>query len=298
MIGRPGHTPVLLTQVLAFLRPIPDGLYLDLTVGTGGHAEAILEACGPSGRLVGLDRDPEVLPLARERLARFGPRVRLLHGDYRALGTLAGAEGLTAWDGVLFDLGLSSVQLDDPGRGFAFSRVGPLDMRMDRAGGGTTAAELLRALPEQELSRILREYGEEWWARRIARRIIAVRAAAPLTQTDELAGLVAGAIPRRAWPRRIHPATRTFQALRIAVNRELDGLAEALGVAAAGLRPGGRIVVIAFHSLEDRIVKQALRGNPSLTVLTKKPVPPGPEEVAANPRARSAKLRAARGVEG
>jgi 16S rRNA (cytosine1402-N4)-methyltransferase len=296
--GRPGHTPVLLTQVLAFLRPIPDGLYLDLTVGTGGHAEAILEACGPSGRLVGLDRDAEVLPLARERLARFGPRVRLLHGDYRDLGTLAAAEGLTAWDGVLFDLGLSSVQLDDPGRGFAFSRVGPLDMRMDRAGGGITAAELLRALPEQELFRILREYGEERWARRIARRIVAVRAAAPLTRTDELAELVAGAIPRRAWPRRIHPATRTFQGLRIAVNRELDGLAEALGVAAGGLRPGGRIVVIAFHSLEDRIVKHALRGNPSLAVLTKKPVAPGPEEVAANPRARSAKLRAARRVEG
>lgn len=298
MTGRPGHTPVLLIQVLAFLRPIGGGLYLDLTVGTGGHAEAILEACGPSGRLVGLDRDPEVLPLARERLARFGPRVRLLHGDYRDLETLAAAEGLTAWDGVLFDLGLSSVQLDDPGRGFAFSRVGPLDMRMNRAGGGATAAELLRALPEQELSRILREYGEERWARRIARRIVAMRAAAPPTRTDELAELVAAAIPRRAWPRRIHPATRTFQALRIAVNRELDGLAEALRVAAGGLRSGGRIVVIAFHSLEDRIVKHALRGNPSLTVLTKKPVTPGPEEVAANPRARSAKLRAARRGEG
>ena len=297
MTGRPGHTPVLLAQVLAFLRPIPDGLYLDLTVGTGGHAEAILEACGPTGRLVGLDRDPEVLPLVRERLARFGPRVRLLHADYRTLRDVAAAEGIEAWEGALFDLGLSSVQLDDPARGFAFSRSGPLDMRMDRTGGGVTAADLLRGLPERELARILREYGEERWAGRIARRIVAARAEAPLTRTDELAEVVAGAIPRRAWPRRIHPATRTFQALRIAVNRELEGLAEALGLAVHGLRPGGRIVVIAFHSLEDRVVKQVLRGDPSVAVLTKKPVTPGPEEVAANPRARSAKLRAARRAE-
>jgi 16S rRNA (cytosine1402-N4)-methyltransferase len=291
--GRPGHTPVLLTQVVAFLRPIPDGLYLDCTVGPGGHAEAILEASAPTGRLVGLDRDAEVLPLARERLGRFGPRVRLLQADYRTLRAVAAAEGLEAWDGVLFDLGLSSAQLDDPARGFAFSRAGPLDMRMDRAGGGGTAADLLRDLPEEELARVLREYGEERWARRIARRIVAARAAAPFTRTDQLAEAVAGAIPRRAWPRRIHPATRTFQALRIAVNRELEELAEALGVAISGLRPGGRIVVIAFQSLEDRIVKRALRGDPAVTILTKKPVTTGPEEVAANPRARSAKLRAA-----
>lgn len=298
MIGRPGHAPVLLSQVLAFLRPIPDGLYLDLTVGTGGHAEGILEASGPTGRLVGLDRDREVLPLAGERLARFGSRVRLLHADYRDLRAVAAAEGLEAWDGALLDLGVSSVQLGDPARGFAFSHPGPLDMRMDRAGGGATAAEFLRDLPEAELSRILREYGEERWARRIARRIVAARAVAPLTRTDALADLVAGAIPRRAWPRRIHPATRTFQALRIAVNEELEGLAEALGAVVQGLRPGGRIIVIAFHSLEDRIVKQVLRGSPEVTVLTKKPVTAGPEEVAANPRARSAKLRAARRVEG
>ncbi len=298
MTGRPGHTPVLLTQVLTFLRPIPDGLYLDCTLGTGGHAEAILEASGPTGRLVGLDRDPEVLPLVRERLARFGPRVRLLHADYRALGAVAEAEGLEAWDGVLFDLGLSSVQLDDPARGFAFRHAGPLDMRMDRAGGGPTAADLLRSLPERELAGILREYGEERWARRIARRIVAARAAQPFTRTDQLAEVVAGAIPRRAWPRRIHPATRTFQALRIAVNQELEGLAEALAAGLAGLRPGGRIVAIAFHSLEDRVVKRTLRGDPAVTVLTKKPVTPAPEEVAANPRARSAKLRAARRAEG
>lgn len=293
MTGRPGHTPVLLTQVVAFLRPIPDGLYLDCTVGPGGHAEAILEASAPTGRLIGLDRDAEVLPLARERLGRFGPRVRLLQADYRTLRAVAAAEGLEAWDGVLFDLGLSSAQLDDPARGFAFRRAGPLDMRMDRAGGGGTAADLLRDLPEEELARVLREYGEERWARRIARRIVAARAAAPFTRTDQLAEAVAGAIPRRAWPRRIHPATRTFQALRIAVNRELEELAEALGVAISGLRPGGRIVVIAFQSLEDRIVKRALRGDPAVTILTKKPVTTGPEEVAANPRARSAKLRAA-----
>ncbi|MBI3002787.1 MAG: 16S rRNA (cytosine(1402)-N(4))-methyltransferase RsmH [candidate division NC10 bacterium] len=297
-MGRPGHAPVLLPQVLAFLRPIPDGLYLDLTVGIGGHAEGILEASGPTGRLVGLDRDREVLLLARERLARFESRVRLVHADYRDLRAVAAAEGLEAWDGAILDLGVSSVQLDDPARGFAFSRPGPLDMRMDRAGGGATAADLLRDLPEAELSRILREYGEERWARRIARRIGAARAVAPLTRTDALAEVVAGAIPRRAWPRRIHPATRTFQALRIAVNRELEGLAEALGAAIHGLRPGGRVIVIAFHSLEDRIVKQVLRGSPEVTVLTKKPLTPGPEEVAANPRARSAKLRAARRVEG
>ena len=298
MTGGPGHTPVLLGQVLAFLRPIPGGLTLDCTVGTGGHAEAILEASGPGGRLVGLDRDPEALPLCRERLAHFGPRVRLLHADYRTLGDVAAAEGLEAWDGVLFDLGLCSVQLDDPARGFAFARAGPLDMRLDRSEGGVTAADLLAGLPEGELTRILREYGEERWARRIARRIAGARAAEPLVRTDELAHLVAAAIPRGAWPRRIHPATRTFQALRIAVNRELEGLAEALGAAVHGLRPGGRIVVIAFHSLEDRIVKHALRGNPAVTVLTKKPVTPGPEEVQANPRARSAKLRAAERAEG
>jgi 16S rRNA (cytosine1402-N4)-methyltransferase len=168
---------------------------------------------------------------------------------------------------------------------------------MDRTGGGVTAADLLRDLSERELARILREYGEERWAGRIARRIVAARAKAPLTRTDELAEVVAGAIPRRAWPRRIHPATRTFQALRVAVNRELEGLAEALGLAVHGLRPGGRIVAIAFHSLEDRVVKHVLRSDRSLAILTKKPVTPGPAEVAANPRARSAKLRAARRTE-
>ncbi len=290
----PRHHPVLLTEVLEYLAPRPGAVYCDGTVGGGGHAEALLTASAPDGALLGVDRDGEALAVAAERLRPFGARVRLVQGDYRDLAALARAAGLGPFAGILLDLGVSSLQLDDPARGFSFGREGPLDMRLDRAGRGPTAGDLLRRLPWHALEAILREYGEERWARRIARALVAARARAPMTTTTELADLVARAIPRRAWPPRIHPATRTFQALRIAVNRELEGLEGALEGAAALLAPGGRLAVISFHSLEDRAVKTAFRrlaAAQEFALLTRRPVTPAAGEVAANPRARSAKLR-------
>jgi len=283
---------------VATLRPRSGGTYLDATVGMGGHAEAILEASAPAGRLLGLDRDAESLALARDRLRRFGERVRLVHGDFAMLGALAAAHGWADFDGILFDLGLSSFQLDDASRGFSFSREGPLDMRIDRGGRGETAADLLARLSEGEIARILKTYGEERWARRIARQIVSARRVRPITTTTALAGLVAAAVPRRAWPRRIHVATRTFQALRIAVNDELGALARGLQAAIPLLAAGGRICIISFHSLEDRIAKETFRSlaacdPPRLRLLTRRPIVPTAEEIDANPRARSAKLRAA-----
>lgn len=301
-----GHTPVLVQEVLAYLQPRPGGVYLDCTVGGGGHAEAILQEAGETGRLVGLDRDPEALVVAAERLRPFGARVRLVHGDYRELSHLASVLNLTEVSGVLFDLGVSSLQLNDPSRGFSLTLEGPLDMRMDRSRGGPTARELLHQLSAEDLTEIIRRYGEERWARRIAGRIVEERKRRPLTTTRELAEVVAAVIPRRFWPRRIHPATRTFQALRIVVNQELEGLAGALEAAARLLRPEGRICVIAFHSLEDRVVKHLFRrlaapgAIPGLRILTPRPITPRPAEVMQNPRSRSAKLRAAerrRGVD-
>ncbi len=296
---RIGHIPVLIREVLATLRPKAEGKYLDSTVGGGGHAEAILESAGPPSHLVGIDKDPEAIAVARSRLARFGERVALIRGDYRELPRVALELRLEGLDGVLFDLGVSSLQLDDPSRGFSFSTEGPLDMRMDRESGGPSVRDLLWKLPERDLARIIREYGEERWARQIARRIVTARRRRPLDTTRDLATVVMQAIPRRYWPRRIHPATRTFQAFRIAVNRELEGLGEALEVAIRLLKSGGRICVISFHSLEDRVVKQHFRGLaasgavPGVRILTQRPVTPSAEEVERNPRARSAKLRAA-----
>ena len=269
-------------------------MYADGTVGGGGHAAALLEASAPDGMLLGVDRDGEALAVAADRLRPFGPRARLVHGDFRELPALARAAGLGPFDGILLDLGVSSLQLADPSRGFSFARDGPLDMRLDRAAPGPTAADLVRRLPESALLAILRDHGEERWARRIARALVAARERTPIATTAELARLVARAIPRRAWPPRIHPATRTFQALRIAVNRELEGLGEALEAAAGLLGPGGRLAVISFHSLEDRAVKHGFRrlAAGGMVVLTPKPVTPTDAEVAANPRARSAKLRA------
>jgi 16S rRNA (cytosine1402-N4)-methyltransferase len=282
---------------MAILRPRPDGCYLDATVGMGGHAEALLRASGPTGRLCGIDRDDESLALARDRLRAFADRIDLHHGDFARLGSIAAAKRWGPFDGILFDLGLSSSQLDDPSRGFSFGREGPLDMRMDRRGTGTTAAELLARLPGREIARILREYGEERWASRIAARIVAERRKAPLRSTTELSRLVAASIPRRAWPRRIHVATRTFQALRIAVNDELTCLDRALPNARGLLAPGGRLCVVSFHSLEDRVVKERFRGwvrsDPmGVRLLTARPIVPSEDEVRVNPRARSAKLRA------
>lgn len=294
-----GHIPVLVREVLATLEPRPGGAYLDCTVGGGGHAEAILEAAGPPSRVVGIDRDPEAIAVARERLGRFGDRVRLVQGDFRELPRLISELRLEGFDGVLFDLGISSLQLDDPSRGLRFSAEGPLDMRMDRESGGLAARELLHELSEMDLTRIIREYGEERWARQIARGIVNARRQGSLETTRDLAAVVARAIPRRFWPRRIHPATRTFQAVRIAVNQELTGLEEALEVATGHLNPGGRIAVISFHSLEDRVVKHLFRrlaapgAVPGVRIITRRPVTPSPEERAQNPRARSAKLRGA-----
>lgn len=286
---RSAHTPVLLIETLRWLDPKPGGVYVDATVGTGGHAEAILERIGPQGLLIALDRDPDAVAFARARLARFGDAVRVVQANFAELRAALEGLGVVRVHGVLMDLGVSSLQLARPERGFSFSLAGPLDMRMDPA-IPTTAADLVNRLPEHRLAEILARYGEEPFARRIAREIVRSR---PLRTTENLREAVARAVPRRAWPRRIDVATRTFLALRIAVNQELEALERALPQAVDALLPGGRLVVIAFHSLEDRIVKHFLRRQERVRVLTPKPVRPSPEEVRYNPRARSARLRAA-----
>lgn len=288
------HRPVLLEATLAWLTPVPAGAWLvDATVGLGGHAAALLERTERT-RLLGLDRDAGALALAARRLAAFGPRVALRHADYRHLLREAGAAGVEAAHAVLFDLGVSAYQLEAGGRGFSFQRDEPLDMRFDVCCDTLTAADLVNRAPEPELVRLLRAYGEEPHARRIARRLVQARGRAPIRSSRALAELVTAAIPPPRRPRRIHPATRTFQALRIAVNDELAGLEAALPQAAALLASGGRVGVIAFHSLEDRLVKRAFRTlgtQPGYRVLTRRPVRPAPDEVRANPRARSARLR-------
>ena len=298
------HRPVMRTEAVHFLAPDRGGIYVDGTVGLGGHAAAIL-AAGPEVRLIGIDRDPQALRYAAARLAQFGDRVRLVHGNYRDLAEILAGLGIEAIDGFLLDLGLSSLQLDAPERGFSFRADGPLDMRMDPT-QKTSAADLVNGASVEELARILRDYGEERFAGRIARAIVAAR---PIETTGALAEVVRRAIPRRFHERRIDPATRTFQALRIAVNDELRNLQDGLAAGFAALRPGGVIVVISFHSLEDRIVKRFFRKlatpryeslapgpplPPQAEVLTKKPLRPSEEEIGENPRARSAKLRACR----
>lgn len=281
------HEPVLLREVLRFLSPKEGKVIVDATVGTGGHAEALL---AHGARVIGIDQDPQSLEVAKARLRPFGERFFPLRGNFRRLRELLAALGITQVDGVLFDLGLSSLHLSQAERGFSFQHDGPLDMRMD-PDNPVTAGDLVNGLPERELVRILREYGEERYAERIAREIVKNR---PLRTTGELARLVARCYPPGSY--RIHPATRTFQALRIAVNDELSALREALPQAVELLRPGGVLCVISFHSLEDRIVKPFLREaarTGKVRLLTKKPVRPSPEEVARNPRARSARLRAA-----
>jgi len=286
-----GHVPVLLEETLELLAVRPGGLWVDGTLGLGGHAEAVLRATAPDGRLVGLDRDEEALERARTRLVPFGARVRLAHADYREIPARLGDERAS---GILLDLGVSSLQLDDAERGFSFQREGPLDMRMDRSERGT-AAELVNRMREGELADLIHEYGEEPFSRRIARAIERARQTEAIETTTRLAEIVRRAAPKSRRPG-FHPATRTFQALRIRVNRELDGLGEAIERAAACLRSGGRLVVIAFHSLEDRAVKQAFRSlaGRDFSLLTKKPLRPGDVELRRNPRARSARLRALR----
>jgi len=298
------HVPVMTAEVLRFLRPEHGGLFVDCTVGLGGHARALLEA--GATRLIGLDRDPAALAIARERLAPFGDRVRLVQADYRAIGEVLDREGVDLDDGTLADLGVSSLQLDAPGRGFSFQRDEPLDMRMNPS-GGESAAELVARSTERELADVIFQYGEERFSRRIARAIVDARTSAPIQTTGQLASIVRRAVHHRQGrqgrrgPPRIDPATRTFQALRIWVNQELDGLDRFLETAVRRLRAGARLVVITFHSLEDRVVKHTLRAlertkDAAVRVLTKKPLVPTEEEVQRNPRARSAKLRAAERV--
>lgn len=270
----------------------PDGVYVDGTLGAGGHAEAILGRLGPAGRLIGVDRDSEILEIARSRLGADN-RVLLHHGSFDEWEDEDGiAESI---DGILLDLGVSSLQLDRAERGFSFSKTAPLDMRMD-PWQGDSAADFVAEASEKELEKILKEYGEEPFAKRIARTIVLMRRTRPIKTTTALADVVSSAIPRGAWPRRIHPATRTFQALRIAVNGEMKRLENFLRDIPGRLNPGGRVAVISYHSLEDRRVKQAFVAAEKAGVLkrlTKKPVIPSEEEILENPRSRSAKLRVA-----
>lgn len=290
------HAPVLLQEVVAWLQPWTGGWYVDGTVGGGGHAAEILRASDPAGRLLGLDWDDEALAFAEERLGEFGGRVRLMRANFAELESVLMQIGQTTVTGVLLDLGVSSRQFDEPARGFSFLRTGPLDMRMDRR-LGATARDVLRTASLEELANLFFRYGEERRSRAIAREVGRARERHLLpTTTTELAAMVERVLgPQRG---RIHPATRVFQALRIAVNNELENLRVGLAAAVRVLERGGRLAVISFHSLEDRIVKEFFRAQaradePTLKILTKKPVTPQEAELAGNPRARSAKLRVA-----
>jgi 16S rRNA (cytosine1402-N4)-methyltransferase len=305
----PEHVPVLLEAVIELVGCRPGGVYVDATVGLGGHAEAILERIQPDGLLIGLDRDRESLELARGRLARFGDTARLIHDNFKNLPLVLNNLALPPLDAVLVDLGVSSYQLLDPERGFSFQSDAMLDMRMDRT-QRQTAADLVNELSETDLADLIYRYGEERFSRRIAAAIERARRRGRITRCTQLAEIVAGVVPKRGHEA-IHPATRTFQALRIAVNGELDGLEEFLTETLSFLRPGGRLVVISFHSLEDRIVKQTFRKlagqcicsrprelcvcprQPLAIILTTRPLAATPLEVAANRRARSAHVRAA-----
>ena len=288
------HVPVMTAEVLQHLRPEQGGLFVDCTVGLGGHSRALLEA--GATRVIGLDRDLDALARAGETLAPWGDRVELVHADYRAIAEVLDSRRIATVDGALADLGVSSMQFDTPGRGFSFQRDEPLDMRMDRS-QGETAADFVARATETELADTIFQYGEERFSRRIARALVETRRAAPVSSTAQLAAIVRRSIPRRGYMR-IDPATRTFQALRIWVNREREGLDRFLEAAASRLRAGARLAVITFHSLEDRIVKHTLRALQQrdaalVKVLTKKPLIPAEDEVQRNPRARSAKLRVA-----
>lgn len=307
------HDPVCQEQVLELLSPRAGGTYVDCNLGGGGHSEGILKRLNGEGRVIGIDLDPDALKAAWARLASY-PNFTAVQGNFAHLDALLRERGIAEVDGVLFDLGVSSFQLDRPEKGFSFRASGPLDMRFDPA-ADETAETLVNTLPERELERIIREYGEERWARAIAKRIVGQRSGQRIADTRALAELVEAAIPRKFHPPRIHAATRTFQALRIAVNRELESLQAGLQHAVDALKAGGRVCCISYHSLEDRIVKRTFqtlagarterppnlpRGLPPPTqppplvrILTRGPLEPTEEEIAANPRARSARIRAA-----
>ncbi|MEW6380416.1 MAG: 16S rRNA (cytosine(1402)-N(4))-methyltransferase RsmH [bacterium] len=310
------HQPVLLKEVLDFLQCADGMVYVDGTTGEGGHAEQILERSSPTGRLIGIDLDEHILRKAAERLERFGSRVRLIRNNFKNIRDILNGLGVSRVDGILLDLGFSSFHLESRDRGFSFQQDAPLDMRLDQS-NPLTAAAIVNRSGEAELADIIRQYGEERWSRRIARAIVLYRQKAPISTTGQLAEIVRSAIPARFRSGKIDAATRTFQALRIAVNQELERLDQAIRDAVDFLRPGARICVISFHSLEDRIVKRSFRSlarsqeppsldrigglplspvspvGPVLRVLTQKPIVPTEEEIRANIRARSAKLRVA-----
>jgi len=283
------HKPVLLNEVSEYLKPEPNHLLIDGTVGLGGHAQVLLQRVLPGGRLLGIDRDADNLETARERLSGFGDHVVLVRDTYANIKTHAYDHQFNPVDSILLDLGFSSVHVDDAERGFSFRKAGPLDMRYDRS-QTLTAQQIVNEWSEDDLARIFRQYGEERFARQIAEAIVTVRAKTPFTSTTELAALVAQTLRHRG---KTHPATKIFQALRIAVNDEFGELERALPECVNLLRSGGRLAIISFHSLEDRIIKQFFKTHPALKVVTKRPVTASQEEVKENPRARSAKLRVA-----
>ena len=288
------HQPVLVSEVLEHLQPGPKRVLVDCTVGLGGHSVAIAPRLLPNGRLIALDCDAEALDRARARLTEFEPNVRFIHENFRYLPEVLKGLNITRVDGVLADVGVSSLQLDSAERGFSFQREGPLDMRMDQD-AELTAEELLHHTPEHELVRLFETYGEERWSRRIAKRIVETRRKERIRTTTQLARLIAETVPSSRGRPSLHPATRVFQALRIVVNQELAALEALLAALPAVLAPGGRAVLISFHSLEDRLVKQAFRRGAQegqYRVLTPKPLRPSDEELARNPRARSSRLRA------
>jgi 16S rRNA (cytosine1402-N4)-methyltransferase len=305
-----GHRPVLLHPLIESLQPRPGLTYIDGTLGAGGYVAAFLERVRPGGTILAIDRDAAAVAAARQRFAADAQTVIVEHGDFAAMETIALAVGIAAADGVMLDLGISSLQLDDPARGFSFRRDGPLDMRMD-GDADLTAAEIVNGWSQADLVALIQTYGEERFAAAIAAAIVRSRAGAPITGTGQLREIVERTIPRRFWPKRIHPATRTFQALRIEVNHELESLTAGLQAAIRILRPGGRLGVVSFHSLEDTIVKNALHVSAqnclcppqqthctcahraSLLLLSRKAIKPDAAELASNPRARSARLRVA-----
>jgi 16S rRNA (cytosine1402-N4)-methyltransferase len=311
------HIPVLCDQIVDFLRPKQDGVYIDGTVGLGGHSAAILEASAPSGRVVGIDLDVEALTVAKSRLHAFGERCSLINGNFAEMDVLLERHSVHAVDGILLDLGVSSLQLDTPHRGFSFNHTGPLDMRMNLEQGldspeqtTLTAMQVVNNSPMNVLVDIFKRYGEERFAKRIAGRVVQARQQEPITTTTQFAEIVKRAVPQKTF--KIHPATRVFQALRIHVNAELENLGTGLDVAISLLKPGGCLCVITFHSLEDRIVKRCFQmcartcvcppktpiciceHSRSVEIITKRPVSPGVAEIQYNPRSRSAKLRVVR----
>jgi 16S rRNA (cytosine1402-N4)-methyltransferase len=305
-----GHRPVLLHPLIESLQPRPGQTYVDGTLGAGGYAAAFLERVLPGGRILAIDRDPAAVALARQRFADHGEAMVPAHGDFADMESIAVQHGFPSVDGVVLDLGISSLQLDDPVRGFSFRLPGPLDMRMDSS-SGASAADIVNEWPEADLVALIRTYGEERFARGIAAAIVRSRAGHPIATTTQLSEVIERTIPRRFWPKRIHPATRTFQALRIEVNHELESLTAGLQAAIRIIRPGGRLGVVSFHSLEDTIVKNALHvaaqnclcppqqthctcaHRASLLLLSRKAIKPDAAELATNPRARSARLRIA-----